>query len=134
MCECCVIPLLKFFRLQVPVKFQFINKLNEATFCKSWLKVEPSCAIVNVGECVHQGLALCAPGPCLCTGFVTSYGAWYVAWKCLNRMGFNLLKIKTCIVWRCVKWHRKAWNSKILKIKWPTSRTFSAYLPDAAMF
>ncbi|KAI0240801.1 Inositol polyphosphate 5-phosphatase OCRL [Lamellibrachia satsuma] len=34
---------------QVPVKFQFINKLNEATFCKSWLKVEPSCAIVNVG-------------------------------------------------------------------------------------
>ena len=39
--------------LQVPVKYQFINKLNEASFCKPWLKVEPACAIVNIGECVR---------------------------------------------------------------------------------
>lgn len=41
---------------QVPVKFQFINKLNEATFCKPWLKVEPSSALVHVGATAKVSL------------------------------------------------------------------------------
>ena len=44
---------------QVPVCYEFINKPKETNFCKPWLNIEPSTAVINVGKCMLQrGLSL----------------------------------------------------------------------------
>ncbi|CAG0879555.1 unnamed protein product [Cyprideis torosa] len=35
---------------QVPVRFEFIRKLNEPSFCKPWLKIQPFCDFIKPGE------------------------------------------------------------------------------------
>ncbi|KAF7273490.1 oculocerebrorenal syndrome of Lowe [Rhynchophorus ferrugineus] len=34
----------------VPADFEFINKLNESTYCKDWLRIVPYCGSINPGE------------------------------------------------------------------------------------
>ncbi|CAG5118177.1 unnamed protein product, partial [Candidula unifasciata] len=36
---------------QVPVEFEFVNKLNEPSFCRPWLKVTPSKSVIQEGQC-----------------------------------------------------------------------------------
>ncbi len=35
---------------QVPVQFEFIKKLNDKSFCKPWLSVEPSSGFIMPGD------------------------------------------------------------------------------------
>ncbi|XP_063921207.1 inositol polyphosphate 5-phosphatase OCRL [Zophobas morio] len=35
---------------QVPAEFEFIKKLDEATFCKDWLRITPFCGTIDPGE------------------------------------------------------------------------------------
>ncbi|GAB6030996.1 hypothetical protein CHUAL_007816 [Chamberlinius hualienensis] len=35
---------------QVPVKFEFINKPKEASYCKEWLSIKPHCAFIMPGD------------------------------------------------------------------------------------
>ncbi|PSN44843.1 Inositol polyphosphate 5-phosphatase OCRL-1 [Blattella germanica] len=35
---------------QVPVTFEFINKLDDSNFCKDWLNIEPYCGFIMPGE------------------------------------------------------------------------------------
>ncbi|BFZ10183.1 hypothetical protein BsWGS_13221 [Bradybaena similaris] len=36
---------------QVPVEFEFVNKLNDSSFCRPWLKVTPSKSVIQEGQC-----------------------------------------------------------------------------------
>ncbi|BFZ24676.1 hypothetical protein BsWGS_27714 [Bradybaena similaris] len=36
---------------QVPVEFEFINKLDDSTYCKPWLKATPSKSYIQAGAC-----------------------------------------------------------------------------------
>ncbi|XP_052808997.1 inositol polyphosphate 5-phosphatase OCRL-like isoform X2 [Mya arenaria] len=38
---------------QIPVTFEFINKPDEDTYCKPWLKVSPSSAVIEPGDSVE---------------------------------------------------------------------------------
>ena len=35
---------------QVPVQFEFVKKLNDKSFCKPWLSVEPSSGFIMPGD------------------------------------------------------------------------------------
>lgn len=35
---------------QVPVEFNFVNKINEETYCKDWLRVSPYCGSIEPGK------------------------------------------------------------------------------------
>jgi len=35
---------------QVPVQFEFIKKLDESTYCKEWLRIEPFTSFINPGK------------------------------------------------------------------------------------
>ena len=39
-----------FFFIKVPVQFEFINKLDDQTYCKPWLAVRPHKACINIGK------------------------------------------------------------------------------------
>lgn len=44
---------------QVPVQFEFIKKLNDKSFCKSWLSVEPSSGFIMPGDKSDLTLEVC---------------------------------------------------------------------------
>ena len=52
----CDIRLLHYMYLQVPVQFEFINKLNDEKYCKPWLTIKPSKAVVNVKDQIEVEL------------------------------------------------------------------------------
>lgn len=35
---------------QVPVQFEFINKLDETTYCKEWLQIQPYTSFIEPGK------------------------------------------------------------------------------------
>ncbi|GJQ87262.1 hypothetical protein Trydic_g8772 [Trypoxylus dichotomus] len=35
---------------QVPVEFNFVNKINEDSYCKEWLRITPNCGSIEPGE------------------------------------------------------------------------------------
>lgn len=35
---------------QVPAEFEFIKKLDEATYCKDWLRITPYCGTIDPGK------------------------------------------------------------------------------------
>lgn len=37
---------------QVPVYFEFVKKLNNPTYCKSWLQISPFTALILPGDCI----------------------------------------------------------------------------------
>ncbi|WAR08974.1 OCRL-like protein [Mya arenaria] len=46
---------------QIPVTFEFINKPDEDTYCKPWLKVSPSSAVIEPGDSVEIFLEVLIP-------------------------------------------------------------------------
>lgn len=35
---------------QVPVQFEFIKKLDDSTYCKEWLRIEPFMSFIDPGK------------------------------------------------------------------------------------
>lgn len=37
---------------QVPVQFEFIKKLDDSTYCKEWLRIEPFMSFIDPGKSI----------------------------------------------------------------------------------
>lgn len=41
---------------QVPVQFEFIKKLDDSTYCKEWLRIEPFTSFIDPGKFLNYFL------------------------------------------------------------------------------